>query len=456
MKAPQNRNTCLAMRLLPLVLCLTGCLFTSGGVRAQSLTELYDAVRSHDSAYLSARLQHEANLASAQQSRSGVLPKVGVSAEISRVHADNTTSAPAHSFHRQNAIVSAQQPLYRPAQWQRLQQAALLVEASSAQLVLAEQDMILRLGQAYFEVLSANDALSALNALKSAIQEQLNAARMKFKARAATVTDTHEAQARFDLVLSQEIAAKNDLLVRRLHLDQLVGTPHVKPLPLAGIESDSPTPPELAQIEDWLALAVGTHPAIVAATRRQEVAEIAVQIAQAGHKPTLDLVGSYQVTRNPHDPTASPGRSRSQNTSIGLQFTLPLFAGHAVQNQVKEAIALEDKARADRDTVTRRVIQDTRQAFFGLQTAAGQVRALKSAEISSKSALEGNLLEYQLGARINVDVLNAQSQFFQAKRDLAQARYKLLLDQLRLKGASGQLGSKDLGLVDALIAPPVL
>ena len=135
-----------------------------------------------------------------------------------------------------------------------------------------------------------------------------------------------------------------------------------------------------------------------------------------------------------------------------MQFNLPLFAGYAIQNRVKETLALEEKARTDLEAARRGVAQATRSAYFGVISGLGQVKALEAAEASSQSALEANQLGYQVGVRINIDVLNAQSQLFQTKRDLAQARYNVLLGQLRLKQASGQLKPEDLQAVNALLA----
>ncbi|MDP3132934.1 MAG: TolC family protein, partial [Burkholderiaceae bacterium] len=173
--------------------------------------------------------------------------------------------------------------------------------------------------------------------------------------------------------------------------------------------------------------------------------------AEAGHGPTLDLTAQYQMARSP---SATTGNIlRSNTATVGVQFNMPLFAGYAIQNRVKETLALEEKARADLDAARRSVAQATRAAFFGVQSGKGQVRALEAAEASSQSALDANKLGYQVGVRINIDVLNAQSQLFQTKRDLAKARYDVLVGGLRLKQASGGLSPEDLTSVNALIKP---
>jgi len=210
-------------------------------------------------------------------------------------------------------------------------------------------------------------------------------------------------------------------------------------------------PLQPAEPQAWLERAGENHPSVLQARRNLEIAQLETQRAEAGHKPTLDLVGQYQVSRAPSSIQGIPGNVRNNNASVGLQFNLPLFAGFAIQNRVKQTLALEEKARADLESARRGVDLATRSAYFGVVSGQGQVKALEAAEASSQSALEANQLGYQVGVRINIDVLNAQSQLFQTKRDLAQARYNVLLGTLRLKQASGELTPADLQPVDALL-----
>jgi len=450
MNATEPRRTRMLPRLAPIALGLAMAWSWTGLAQAQSLVELFDAARDYDSTLVAARLQHEANLARAEQARAGLLPQAGLSAGVNWAHVDSSALTSSRSSNSQNMALSASQPLYRPANRISHEQASLSIEASQAQLALSEQDLIIRLSQAYFDVLAAQDTLNFTGALKAAVEEQLAAARRSFEVGTATITDTREAQARFDLVLAQEIAAQNDLRVKKLALDQLVGRQDVAPLPLVAPVTAPAIEPDSA--DAWVARALDGHPAIVAATRARDIAQLETRKADAGHKPTLDLVGQYQVSRSPSSTGMPPGQVRNNSASIGLQFNLPLFTGYAIQNRVKETLALEQKAGADLDSATRNIVQATRTAYFGVLSGVGQVRALEAAEASSQSALEANQLGYQVGVRINIDVLNAQSQLFQTKRDLAQARYNVLVGQLRLKQASGQLGAEDLRPIDALLA----
>jgi outer membrane protein len=433
-------------RVLPLAAALVAAFPAS----AQSLLELYESARAHDAAWQSAKALYEANLYRAEQARAGILPQAGLSAGANRTQFENTNPGVDRSFGTQTATVSASQPLYRPGNWATYEQGKLQATLAQAQLEASSQDLIIRVSQAYFDVLAAQDTLAFVRAQKTAVGEQLAFAKRNFEVGTSTITDTREAQARFDLVSAQEIAGDNDLRVRRLALDTLVGRTDATPQPLASpLNVPAPQP---ADVNAWVDQAEASSPAIVQARTNVDIATLETDKAKAGHKPTLDLTASYNVTRNPSGSVTSPLNSRTNNGQVGVNFNLPLFAGFATQNRIRETLSLEERARADLDAARRNVAQATRSAYFGVVSGQGQVRALEAAEASSQSALDANRLGYQVGVRINIDVLNAQSQLFQTKRDLAQARYNVLLGHLRLRQANGTLTPEDLSRLNALLA----
>jgi outer membrane protein len=258
-------------------------------------------------------------------------------------------------------------------------------------------------------------------------------------------------------VVSQEIAAENDLQVKKIALDQLVGRPGSVPVPLAApVQLPEVVP---ADMNAWVAQAEDVNPSIRQARLGLDVASLEVEKAQAGHKPTIDANLGYNVTNNPQGTSTTTGRSRINAGTIGVTFSMPLFAGYAIENRVKETLALEDQSRSVLESTRRSVTQATRAAYLGLVSGAGQVKALEAAEASSQSALDANRLGYQVGVRINIDVLNAQSQLYQTKRDLAVARYNVLLGNLRLRQANGTLTPDDLRAINGTLAtdgrPPV-
>jgi outer membrane protein len=421
-------------------------------VQAQNLLDLYTSARAFDAGYLSARLQYDANLARADQARAGILPTAGLAASATRtdLNISSVSATSNRAFNNQTATLSASQPLYRPGNWATYEQGKKQVALARAQLDTAEQDLIVRTSQAYFDVLASQDGLTFVKAQKTAVAEQLASAQRNFEVGTATITDSREAQARFDLVLAQEIAAENDLRVKKLALDQLVGKAETQPRGLlAPLVLPTLVP---VDVNAWVLQSETAHPGIRLAQSNVDIARLEVHKAEAGHKPTLDLVASYGGSRNPNGTVTNPSTSRVTSNVIGLNFNLPLFAGFATQNRVRETLSLSDKARTDLEGARRTVALATRTAFFGLLSGQGQVKALEAAERSSQSALDANKLGYQVGVRINIDVLNSQSQLFQTKRDLARARYDVLVGGLRLRQANGTLSPDDLQAINGLLA----
>ena len=437
-----------SMRFLPLVVALGAAL--AAPARAQSLLELYESARAYDAAWQSAKAQYDANLFRAEQASAGILPSANLAAGLSRSHFETTFPRAERTFTAQTGTLSASQPLYRPANFAAYEQGKRQVELAQAQLVSASHDLMIRISQAYFDVLAAQDTLTFVRAQKEAVAEQLASAKRNFEVGTTTITDTREAQARYDLVIAQEIAAENDLRVKKLALDTLVGKPEVQPQPLA-VPVNLPAP-QPADVNAWVQQAEESSPAIQQAKTAVEIAQLETEKAKAGHKPTLDLTASYNVIRNPNGNTQVGVFNRTDTGTVGLAFNLPLFAGFATQNRIRETLSLEEKTQADLEATRRSIAQATRTAFFGVVSGQGQVKALEAAEASSLSALDANRLGYQVGVRINIDVLNSQSQLFQTKRDLAQARYNVLLGHLKLRQANGTLMPEDLARMNALLA----
>jgi len=436
-------------RHAPLVTALS--LALSLPASAQSLVDLYGAARSFDATYQSAKSQFEAAQAKAAQARAGVLPSAGLVMDASRTNlANRVEGAPRteSTYGANSASLSASQPLYRPANWIALEQGKKGVDVAQAQLQAAEQDLIVRVSQAYFDVLAAQDSLTFVKAQKAAVAEQLASAKRNFEVGTSTITDTREAQARYDLVIAQEIAASNDQRVKRLALDRLIGRDGLQPSPLA-LPVNLPAL-EPGNVDEWVNQAVTNHPQLRQAELALEVAQLETRKAQAAEKPTLDLNGSFAMTHN--DGTVSSRLdSRTNVGTIALAFNMPLFSGYAIQNRIKETLALEDKARTDLEAARRTISQAVRTAFFGVLSGQSQAKALEAAQASSQSALEANQLGYQVGVRINIDVLNAQSQLYQTKRDLARSRYDVLMGGLKLRQANGSLSDQDLQAINALL-----
>ena len=436
-------------RLTPLMLA-TLALAAAGSSQAQSLQTVYEAARGYDAAYLAARAQAESAQHRAAQSQALRLPSVSAtsSATLTETNPPPSTINPTGDrFNNTTGAVaiSGRQPLFNRANAASISQAERALELAQADLQAAEQELVVRVAQTYFDVLVAQDTLAAAQASKTAIGEQLASAKRNFEVGTATITDTREAQARFDLATAAEIAADNDLRTKRIALDQLVGRSNVAPVPLAvPINLPALAP---AAVDDWVGQAQSAHPAVRRADLGLAIARLETDKARAGHLPTVDAVASIGANRL--SGTGAVGTTSS--ASVGVQLALPLFAGFAIQNRVKETLSLEEKSRNDLDAARRGVAQATRVAFFGYQSGQAQVKALEAAESSSKLALEATQLGYRVGVRVNLDVLNAQTQLFTTQRDLSKARYDVLLGGLRLRQAAGTLQPVDVNTVNALL-----
>ena len=424
--------------------------FLSFNAQAIDLLEVYREALANDAPFASARATLTAGRERETQGRSGLLPTIGVTGTYGRNDVDLTTAgiSASRNYSNNGYTLSLSQPLFRVANWETYQQGKLSVATSEAQFAQAQQDLIVRVSQAYFDVLAAQDALASVQAQKVAITEQLAAAKRNFEVGTATITDTHEAQSRYDLAVAQEIAAQNDLQIRRTALQQIIGKPPAELASLvSGVKLNAPQP---AAVDTWVESAETQNYGVVGSQLALEIAQREIKRSRAGHYPTLDLVAS----RNHNNQGASVTTltsSLSNTNSIGVQWAIPIFSGFAVDSKVREAIALEDRARADLENARRVAAQGARQAFLGVNAGLAQVRALEAAEVSSKSALESNRLGYQVGVRINIDVLNAQQQLYSTQRDLAKARYDTIVNGLRLKAAAGTLKEEDVAQINALL-----
>lgn len=437
--------------LTRLVLAAALTLGAAPFAQAQSLQELYDTARGYDATYLASRALADSAQYKAAQLHALRRPQIGASLSEAR----NTSETPTGSSTSSGptAGLNGKQTLFNRANDATISQADLGLDAAKADLELAEQELIVRVAQTYFDVLAAQDALATAQASKTAIAEQLASAKRNFEVGTATITDTREAQARYDLTRAQEIFADNDLLTKRIALDQLVGRTGVVPRPLATPVALPPVVP--VDVNAWVAQ-IDTAPNVRKAQVGYDIAQLETSKARAGHLPTVDLSGGYNRGR-----TTADGRQNGQpfdysgptkGSSVAVTLTLPLFAGFSVQNRVKETLSLEEQSRNTLEAARRSVAQATRQAFFGVQSLQAQVNALEAAESSSQVALEATQLGYKVGVRVNLDVLNAQTQLFTTKRDLAKARYDVLVNSLKLRQASGQLKPEDVAAVNAMLA----
>lgn len=447
----------------PLIAVLLASACFSLNAAAADLIQVYQQALANDATYASARASLAAGRERIVQGRAGLLPTVGISGAITKNDSDfdpwnlgaigtlpngqpGVIGASGSNLRTNEYTLALQQPLYRWDRWQTYQQSKLQQAIAEAQFAQAQQDLITRVAQAYFDVLAAQDALESIRAQKDATTEQLASAKRNFEVGTQTITDTHEAQAQYDLTLAQEFAAVNDLDNKRNALQAIIGA---APANLASLKAGTTLAvPQPANVDPWVSSAENQNYGVTVGELQVEYARRDISRNRAGHHPTLDFVAS-STRRDLNGQSSSSGVTK--NNAIGLQWSVPIFSGYAVTSRVREAIALEDKARNDLEATRRNSALQARQAFLGVSSGLARVKALEAAEVSSQSALESNKLGYQVGVRINIDVLNAQRQLFQTRTDLARARYDTILNGLRLKAAAGSLREADLVPVNSLL-----
>ncbi len=433
---------------------LSGVFFLSGQALSADLLYVYREALANDAQYAAARATVEAGREKLPQGLAGLLPTIGGTANTvwneNKYRVDN--GAQTHKEYNTNAYnVSLTQPLFR---WQNIVQygqAKWQVVQAEANFAQASQDLILRVAQAYFDVLYAQENLRAVRANKQAISQQLEQAKKNFEVGTATITDTHEAQSRYDLASAQEIAGENDLEVKRYALRVVVGKDVGE---LNRLRADaSLSAPQPASMEKWVEAAESDSFSVQSQQAAVEVATKEIERVRAGHYPTLDAVANYGQN-NAALSFAGNSNLETDVRNVGLQLTIPIFQGGAVNSRTREAIANRSAAQSALENARRTATLGARQSYLGVVNGLAQVRALNAALVSSTSALESNKLGYEVGVRINIDVLNAEQQVFITKRDLAKARFDTLLSQLKLKAAVGALSESDLEQINPLFEAP--
>ncbi len=417
---------------------------------AADLLDTYHAAQGQDAAFAAARAARAAGQEKLPQGRSLLLPSVNLSANSTfndiNTQYRGTTVFPSgqRRYNSHGYGVSLVQPLFREQNWALYSEAELQVVQSEAQFKLAEQDLVLRVAQTYFDVLMAQDTVQLTAAQKAAIAQQLEQAKRNFEVGTATITDTHEAQARFDLIVSQEIAAQSALEVARRSLQQLINAAPGELNALGkAFQLELPQP---ASVDKWVEDARLHNHQITLAEAAAELADKEVDRNRGGHLPTVDLVANYSKTMA-NGSNFGVG-SDTTATAVGVQLNMPLFQGGAIQSRWREAEANREQARQNLENARRNVELQARQAYLGVVNGIAQVQALQQALKSSESLLEASRLGQEVGVRTNLDVLNAQQQLYSTRRDLYQAQYNYLLSQLRLQAAVGGLSEDDLSKVN--------
>lgn len=455
------------------LIVIFGSLLASGAARAESLLEIYQQALQSDPSIHEAEARRLAALEAEPQARSLLLPQVGFSGDWTNfetsgrsvfdsgsglptsVNTDSDSDTTQWQF-------SLRQTLFRWDQIVGLRRADKLVARAEATREAAQQDLIVRVTQRYFDVLAAEDRLTSIHANRTAIARQLEQAKQRFDVGLIAITAVQESQAAYDQAIASEIAAKRSLATSREFLREITGS-YVTSLSAPG-ENFPLENPDPADEASWIDLALSQNLALVASRLDEKLARDEISSRRSGHYPTIDLVVSTgdrdtsaeRITDdilNPGGPriTSMPD-SDGTSDSIGIQFSVPLFAGGGTSSRVREAVYLHRASREQLQRVSRETERQTRDAYLGVLSEISRVKALEQAVASSTTALEATQAGFDVGTRTIVDVLDSQFALYVAITNFYQARYDYILNAMRLRQATGTLRVEDLEGLDRWLA----
>jgi outer membrane protein len=416
---------------------------------AEDLTQIYRDALVSDPTLAAARSTWQATQENVPQARAGLLPSVLLSVLANEQdYSQSLHTDPQTTFHQQfptaGYTVSASQPLYRPQNSIGFDQARQQVTQADYVLASAQQDLIVRVAQSYFNVLLAQFTIELTASQKAAVSENLAQAKRNFEVGTATITDTNDAQAKYDQILAQEISVRNDLENALAALRAIIGR---LPKDLKRFDRKfEPEPPMPNALEPWMDKAVRENLQVRIAQANLDIANLEVDRQRAGHYPTVDLVASYN--QNYAGGGASTAVASNFATDyrlglIGVQLNLPIYQGGSVDSKVRQAIANQDATRQNLEAARRSAQLLAQSSFAGVTNGVAQVKALDQALASAQVSYESNKLGLEVGVRTNLDVLNQQQQVFQTRFNLAQTYYNFVINSLKLKQAVGTLNDTD-------------
>lgn len=456
---------------LNILLLTAGLLAVPGIGHSASLLEIYQQALQSDPRIHEADARRMAALEARPQARGALLPQISFSGDWTKSNTIGSGTEnrflefPAGSgnivvepfpftYEREDETkrwqLSLRQTLFRWDQLVGLRRADKLVAKAEADREAAQQDLVVRVGQKYFDVLGAEDRLTSLHANRQAIARQLEQAKQRFEVGLIAITDVQESQAAYDLAIADEIGAKRALATSREFLREITGV-YVSSLSAPGDEFPMSGPNPVSE-KKWVDLALDQNLALVSSRLDERLAKDEISFRRTGHYPTIELVASTGNSNSTSEQDTGFGfldaDSDFDRDSIGIQFNVPLFSGGTTSSRVREAVYLHRAAREQLQRVTRETERQTRDAYLGVLSEMSRVEALDQAVKSSRTALEATQAGFDVGTRTIVDVLDSQFALYRSITLFYQARYDYLMNLLRLKQAAGSLQIQDLEEID--------
>lgn len=417
-------------------------------LHAADLLQVYQDALTNDAELRIAEANYRAVLESKPLARSAQLPQISADAELGGFYSD-PDGRDSFDGSRYDLSLNLFQSLFDRRNQIGVTQADLRIASAAADLDATRQELIRRVAEAYFDVLLAEETLTFRRAEKQAISRQLEQTQRRFEVGLIAITDVKEAQARFDIARSDEIAAENDVNLANERLAVITNTYYDR---LAALKPDAmlPTGPEPEDPEQWVSVALEQNQDLIARRLQAEIAREQIGRQRAEGLPTLGLAASIGDTGY-SGVTGLPGFIDSTDARVGLRLDVPLYTGGRVSALTRESREEFEAAQEGVVLTERRVVQLTRSSFLSVVSNAARANALRQAVISNQAALESTEAGFEVGTRTQVDVLLALQELFRAERDQAQSRYAFLVDRLRLQRAVGSLTEADLQRINQFL-----
>ena len=425
----------------------TSMQFSVANAAGQGLLDIYQKAVDKDPVLAGAQFAATAGEEKRRQGLALLLPKVNTSANVSYNHSrtDSGNGETRNTYDAHNVSLSVSQPVFKLADFQTYSQSKILGSQSDIQLREAQQSLILRVSQAYFNVLSANENLQVAISQTKAFKESLERAKLTFKVGTATRTDKLEAQARFDLARAGEISAENQLAIAKQSLASIIGEPPQELKSLSG--KAILTTLKANNIQHWVDTAVSKNLQLELVKSGYQVSKIQVSKLKSDRLPSVDFVANLSNSKQFFIST----ESESVSASVALQLSMPIYTGGLMSSRIREAESLRQQQQQNTVNAQRQVILQAQQAYLNSYNGMQQVDALKQALKSSNSALKATQKGVEVGVRTNLDLLDSQQQYFSTQRDYSFAKYNYLLSLLNLKAAAGILNKADIEQLDLLL-----
>ena len=418
----------------------------SSPLRTENLADVYELALKNDPLLKAAEATYRAGKENRTQGIAGLLPTLSVGGSTNwneyRVEEQIIDQYNSNSY-----LASLNQPIFRLDKWFQFERGTALSEAASAEFAYQQQETMIRVASAYFNVLNSIDSLNAARAEEKAIGRQKDLAKKRFDVGLAAITEVQETQAAFDLTVVSRIAREAQLDSARESLTSIVGRDIKLLSPLSdNFEISLPDPLDR---ESWVSLGLKNNYQLKAAKLQRDAAQASARSTASNHLPQIDLVGRVSKSTSKQGKFGgfiqNPLFGVEQDTrQYSIQFNLPLYAGGAISSARRQAYANYDRSKEQAIYAERSTVRDVRSNHFGVQTQVANVTARKQALASAESALEATQIGYEVGTRNTVDLLDAQKRLFQAQRDYASSRYDYIISMLRLKASVGSLSPKDL------------